>query len=225
MSSQNSPENPRGAASTLQLRRRFLPAWALMAVAATVFGGCQLIPTASPDATRFYVLSGPALVEPPVAKAGGHLQIGVRAVDMSGYLRATKSIVVRSGSNEIRYQDYSRWAESLDAGVSRILKDRLMATPEVAGVTAHPLRGDVARNYDIAVRILHCEGVAGENPVARFSASYEIIAADDAAKVVVRRTFTAPDVTWDGKDFSKLAGSLGDGVAALCAQIAADLPK
>ncbi|MGC4075165.1 MAG: PqiC family protein [Nibricoccus sp.] len=225
MISQNSQENPRGAASSSQLRRRFLPAWALMAVAATVLGGCQLIPTASPDTTRFYVLSGPALVEPAVAKAGGRLQIGLRAVDMPAYLRATKSIVVRSGSNEIRYQDYSRWAEPLDAGVSRILKDRLMATPEVAGVTAHPMRGDVARNYDVAVRILHCEGVAGENPVARFAASYEIIAADDSGKVVLRRTFNAPDATWDGKDFSKLAASLGEGVAALCAEIAANLPK
>ncbi len=208
-----------------RLRRRFLPAWALMAVAATVLGGCQLLPVATADATRFFVLTGPAVTEPVAVKPGARLQIGLKAVEMPAYLRSTKSMVVRDGANEIRYQDYSRWAEPLEAGVIRILKERLLASPEVKGVDAHPMRGDVARDYDVSVRIIRCEGAAGSDEVARFSASYEIVAADGSGKVLASRTFTAPEAAWNGKDFSALAMALSDGVSGLGAQIAGDLAK
>jgi uncharacterized lipoprotein YmbA len=221
-------KNPRelsNGAGAARLRRRFLPAWALMAVAATVLGGCQLLPVATADATRFFVLTGPTASGLSVAHTGGRLQVGLKAVEMPAYLRATKSMVVRDGANEIRYQDYARWAEPLEAGVLRILKERLLASPEVRGVDAHPMRGDVTRDYDVAVRIIRCEGAAGSDDVARFSASYEIVAADGSGKVVASRTFTAPETAWNGKDFGALATLLSEGVTALGAQIAGDLPK
>jgi uncharacterized lipoprotein YmbA len=157
-------------------------------------------------------------------KPAARLQIGLRQVDLPAYLRATKSMVVRDGANEIRYQDYSRWAEPLDAGVNRVLMERLSASPNVLGVDAHPLRGDVTRNYYVAVRIIRCEGVAGENPSARFSATYEITAADGGGEVL-NKTYDAPDATWDGKDFNALAKLLSDAVSGLGDKIAADLPK
>lgn len=221
-------KNPRelsDSTGVARLRRRFLPAWALMAVAATVLGGCQLLPPASADATRFFVLTGPVTSGAAVAQPAGRLQIGLKPVDLPAYLRTTKSMVVRDGANEIRYQDYSRWAEPLEAGVIRLLKERLLASPVVRGVDAHPMRGDVARDYDVSVRILRCEGAAGSEGVARFSASYEIVAADGSGKVVASRTFTAPEAAWDGKNFGTLATLLSEGVTALGAQVAADLPK
>lgn len=200
---------------------RFLPAWALMAV---TLAGCQLLPPATVDSTRFFVLAGTAGTQPVPEKTGGRLQIGLRPVVLPAYLRATKSMVVRDGANEIRYQDFSRWAEPLEAGVNRILEERLLASPEVRGVDVHPLRGDVARDYDVSVRILQCEGVAGKDGVARFSASYEITAADGSG-VVTSRTFNASELAWDGKDFGALAKLLSDGVSGLGDKIAADLPK
>ncbi len=191
---------------------------------AATLTGCQLLPPATVDSTRFFVLSFPTLSEPAMEKSGGRLQIGLRLVVLPAYLRATKSMVVREGANEIRYQDYSRWAEPLEAGVNRILQGRLLAAPEVRGVDVHPLRGDVTRDYDVSIRILQCEGVTGERGAVRFSASYEIAAADGSG-AVASRTFTAAEAAWDGKDFAALARLLSDGVSALGAQIAADLPK
>jgi uncharacterized protein len=225
MNSKNSRELSGDGAGVARLRRRFLPAWALMAVAATVLGGCQLLPPAAADATRFFVLTGPATSGSATTQPAGRLQIGLKPVELPAYLRATKSMVVRDGANEIRYQDYSRWAEPLEAGVLRILKEQLLASPDVRGVDAHPMRGDVARDYDVSVRIIRCEGAAGGDGVARFSASYEIVAADGSGKIVTGGTFTAPDAAWNGKDFGALAMSLSDGVSALGAQIVADLPK
>ena len=192
---------------------------------AVTLAGCQLLPPAAVDATRFFVLTGHAANGNAVTQPTGHLQIGLKPVDMPAYLRTTKSMVVREGANEIRYQDYARWAEPLEAGVLRILKEQLLASPDVRGVDAHPMRGDVARDYDVAVRIIRCEGATGDGAVARFSASYEIVAVDGSGKVHASRTFTAPDGIWDGKDFGALAKLLSDGVSGLGAQIAADLPK
>jgi len=41
----------------------------------------------------------------------------------------------------------------------------------------------------------------------------------------VRRTFTAPDQSWDGENFSALARLLSDDIAKLSEDIAANLPK
>lgn len=206
-----------------RLRLRFLPAWALLAVTSAMLGGCSsLIPQASPDTTRYFVLSNPVTAQSGVTKAGGRLQIGLRPVELPAYLRSTKSMVVRDGGNEIRYQDFSRWAEPLEAGVNRVLKERLLASSEVAGVVAHPMRGDVMRDFDVTVRIVHCEGSGG---VAKFSASYDIVSTTDGGKAVASKTFAAPESAWDGKDFGELARLLSEGVAALSERIVADLPR
>jgi uncharacterized protein len=210
-----------------QLRRRFLPAWALMAVTATVLGGCQLLPPGAVDTTRFFVLSASSVqtAESTAARPAGGLQIGLRPVELPAYLRATKSMVVRDGANEIRYQDYSRWAEPLESGVNRVLMEKLQAAPAVAGVDAHPLRSDVARDHLVTVRILRCEGVTGEAAVARFSAAYEIAPGEGVAGAIRSRTYTAADQPWDGKDFNALARLLSDAVSGLGDQIAKDLSE
>lgn len=206
-----------------RLRLRFLPAWALLAVTSAMLGGCSsLLPQASPDTTRYFVLSSPPSAESGVVKAGGRLQIGLRPVELPAYLRSTKSMVVRDGGNEIRYQDFSRWAEPLDSGVNRVLKERLLASSEVAGVVAHPMRADVMRDYDVTVRVIRCEGGGG---LAKFSASYDIVSTTESGKAVASKTFAAPESPWDGKDFGELARLLSESVAALSERIVADLPK
>lgn len=207
--------------------RRLRPraAWALMAAAGVLLGGCQILPPASADSTRFFVLSAPSSPEAKAPGARGRLTIGLRAIELPAYLRATKSMVVREGRNEVRYQDYSRWAEPLEAGIGRALRDQLLNSPDVRDVDVYPLRGDVARDYDVRVRVIRCEGVRGAEGVARFSASYEIVAADGPGQVVAARSFTAPEAAWEDGDFGELAAKLSEAVAALGAQIAADLPK
>jgi uncharacterized lipoprotein YmbA len=224
-------KNPRvdltNSAGAPRLRLRFLPAWALMAVTAAMVGGCQLLPPSAVDTTRFFVLTASmatAGAPDAGAKPEAQFQIGLRQVELPAYLRATKSMVVRDGANEIRYQDYSRWAEPLDAGINRVLMERLSASPNVLGVDAHPLRGDLTRNCYVAIRVVHCEGVAGENPSARFSATYEITTPDGSSPAL-NKTYNAPDAKWDGKDFNALAKLLSDAVSGLGFQIAADLPK
>jgi uncharacterized lipoprotein YmbA len=202
---------------------RLLFAWMLI-VAGVFSTGCQVIPEATADPTRYYVLTGPA---PVAANPAGKYIIGLRPVELPGYLRNHRDIVVRDGLNEIRFQDYARWAEPLEVGLHRSLKERLLATETVGVVTGYPFSADVRRDYDVIVRILRCEGaMTGEKkPVARFEAMYEIVAAGVNGQLVVRRTFAAPDLAWDGRDFSALARLLSEGVEKLSVDIAENLPK
>lgn len=191
-----------------------------------LLAGCQILPEAASDPTRQFVLSGPSTTEPAVARPTGKYNVGIRLIEMPGYLRNHRAIAVRTAGNEIRFQEFSRWAESLEDGVNRVLKQRLLASEMVNGVSNYPFATDTKRDFDVVVRVLNCEGaVVDGGTVSRFVAAYDIIAAGAGGQVVVRRTFTAPDQAWNGTDFGALAGLLSEGVAKLSEDIASNLPK
>lgn len=192
------------------------------------FSGCgSLIPPAQPDPTRYYVLTGAPASTGPATTEVGDLRIGLRAIDIPLYLRSNKSVVVRRGLNELVFDEFSRWAESLEAGLSRVLKERLVATDQVQSVLGQPFPADVKRDYDLVVRVIQCEGGEGSNggAVARFSAEYTLLSADDSNQILVKRTFVTPEAAWDGKNTSELVSLLSEGVAALTRDITANLPK
>lgn len=202
---------------------------ALLCAAATILAlaGCKIIPDASIDATRYFVLNGPTTTLVASAHPTGTHQIGLRPVELPGYLRNHKDMVVRTGANELRFQEFALWAEPLEAGINRALKENLLATDKIGGVTTYPFSIDIRRDYDVVVRILNCEGLKTSDTthVARFAAAYDIIASGASGQVVVRRTFTAPDLAWNGTDFAALARLLSEATAKLSEDIAANLPK
>jgi len=191
------------------------------------FAGCKIIPDASVDPTRYYVLNGPATADLAVTHPTGPHQIGLRPVELPGYLRNHKDMVVRTGANELHFQEFALWAEPLEAGINRVLKERLLSTDAIGGVITYPFSVDIRRDYDVVVRVLNCEGLkTGDTThVARFTAAYDLIATGTSGQVVVRRTFTAPDQAWNGTDYAALAHLLSEATAKLSEDIAANLPK
>src|SRR5271156_182930 len=110
-------------------RPRSLARFALVCAVGLV-AGCTVVPPAQDDPTRYYVLADSA---PAAAQAGpsqGGARIGIRAVQLEGYLRR-REMVVRTGSNEVEFRDYRRWAEPLDTAIARIMQARLQASPAV----------------------------------------------------------------------------------------------
>jgi uncharacterized protein len=209
-------------ANSSLLRSSLRPA---LVVGALLLAACSsLIPPATPDLTRYYVLTSgePAATTAPASAP--KLQIGLRAVEVPGYLRVTKSLLVRASPNEIRQQDDARWAEPLESALTRTLRERLLNAPDIAGVSTNPMPSSVRRDADLVVRVLRCEGEeTGGSHAARLTAVYELLAADGSGRSLLRKTFTARDAAWDGKDFGALAGLLSRAVGELADQIAADL--
>lgn len=173
--------------------------------------GCNLpnVEPARADEARYFVLEGTV----PLPAAPANLE--VRPVRLAAYLDS-RLLVTRVSAREVRYADDARWAEALDAGLTRRLRTRLQAPPAAAAT---------AKDYAVRVTVQECEGQL--NPrggSTRFAASFEIIALADN-RVLARQDFTAPARTWNGKDFDQLTAGLGEAVDDLAAAIVAALPK
>jgi uncharacterized lipoprotein YmbA len=207
------------------LRLRFLRPLASGALASLTLwlAGCQILPDAQPDRTRYFVLSTPPTADAS-EKAGG-ASIGLRAVELPGYLRNTRSMVVARGPNELTFREEERWAEPLEVGLSRVFRETLLASDGIAQVTVFPFPSEQSRDFDLLIRLLHCEGVdtGGGRPGIRFALHYELTRAGAGGEVVQRRHFVAPAADWDGEP-GTLAARLAEAAAAAAAAIAANLP-
>jgi hypothetical protein len=199
--------------------------------------GCNVIPAAQSDPTKFYILSAPlgreaeshanatALPSADNPSAAKKVRLGLKTVEVASYLKGPE-MVVRSGSNEVTMQEYARWAEPIQAGVTRLLREQLAGAANVARIDVQPFPLDQARDFDIAVTILHCEGATGgsEGRGARFEASIRISTAGLTPELVARKIYTAPAAAWDGQNFDKLALLLSADVQELGAAILEAVP-
>jgi hypothetical protein len=196
----------------------------LGAFAAWVLSGCSLLqPHADP--TQFYVLT--AASAPPERTVAGEFKrwkVGLRPVEVPAYLQG-KAMVVRTGTNEIHFADYDRWAEPLDQGISRAIKDTLSSTRDVETVVLNS-HGDDTLDYEVAIQLLACEGVrlGNGNGSIRFAVTWEVRSFGTNLTVTNRGGFTADPVAWDGKDYGQLAGRLSAAIAGARKALAADLP-
>jgi uncharacterized lipoprotein YmbA len=190
-------------------------------------GGCQIIPEPRPDPTRYFVLTetAPTVGSPTNGEVATGVTIGLRPLELPAYLRNTKSLVVARGVNEVTYRDYDRWAEPLDSGLGRVLRDALATNAKVQRVVSFPFPAEQPRDFDLTVRIRRCEGAEsdGGRRVARFALSFEISRAGVAGEVVRRGSYVAPERPWDG-DASSLAALLGEAAATAGHAIADELP-
>ncbi len=199
----------------------------LLLATALLEGGCSIIPEASADPTRYYIFdqSDPSDRTPVVADPRG-VTLALRSIELPSYLRTSKSMVVRVGENEVRYEDFSRWAEPIDAGIGRIVKERLADAPGVSGVLSFPLAVGDVRQMDVRIRVNRCEGSAprGGQAAVLFSASYQVFNEEDG-KRLLQAHFAAPALEWDGRDFGELARQLSRAAALLADDIAKNLPS
>ena len=107
----------------------------LCAVAAGTLTGCGLLQPHT-DPTRLYVLTTRSSSFPVRATGEAKpLNVGLKPVEIAAYLKG-KSMVVRKGSNEVHFADFDRWAEPLDQGISRVIRETLLSARSVV----HPTR-------------------------------------------------------------------------------------
>ena len=193
-------------------------------VVAILLGGCGFM-RPQEDPTRFYVLSAAHFATGPVEESGRkRLLVGLKPVELPRYLQG-RSMVVRTGTNEIQFAEFDRWAEPLDQAISQVMKENLGHAPNVAGVAVNS-HGDGSLDCEVAIRVLSCEGVrvANGGGSVRFEATWEVRPVGTNSVAAKRGGFIAEAVAWDGKDYGQLAGRLSEAMAAAANAIVADLP-
>lgn len=205
--------------------RQILVSSLLTVLGVFALAGCNVIPPVQPDITRNYLLTAPISVESGTQTGTGTLRLGLRPVEVAPYLRKG-SLVVRTGDNEVAFPNEARWAEPLGQEIASLLRRRLQASPTVARVLVPPFPFEPARDFDLSVQVVHCEGVRqGERSMARVVAVLEVFTAGGNPQIVLRKTIAAPETAWDGKDYARLAALLGEAVGVLGQEIVASLPE
>jgi len=193
------------------LSRLLAPSAALLLLA-----GCQVIPEAREDPSHFYTLGVPRMATGE-ASATEPVQVSLLPIELPAYLHKGL-LVVRKGENEVRYSDYDRWAEPLEAAIARSLQAGIQADPRF-NVSLHA--GGPAQRCELRVRVQQAEGLAltGTPASVRFVAVVELQSTGEQPRLLARRVFTAPPAAWDGQSQAALAKGLGEAVDQLAREI------
>ena len=193
----------------------------LLALIPLAFTGCQIVPEASPDPTRFFVLEDPAAVTAsPGASTGS--TIGMHEIRLPAYLADSRAIAVTSANNRVAFRDFERWAEPLDEGIERILQSALARAPGISRVLTLPFPVGVKRDYDVQISVIKCEGFQGadQNQV-RFALNYSVL--DPNEELIMHGVYDAPPRPWNGQS-GDLARLLSTAIVEAADSIAEAIP-
>jgi uncharacterized lipoprotein YmbA len=164
---------------------------------------------ASP-ASRFYTLSA---ANAPAA-ASSNLSMVVGPVSVPAVVDRPQ-IVVTTGPNQVRLEDFNRWASPLQNNISRVVAENLVAilgTPRVI-LFSQTLGGDV--DYRAAIEVQRFESAPGE--AATLDAVWTVSRTKDGKSQTGRTTVreAASD-----KGYDALAAAHSRGLARLSQDIA-----
>lgn len=181
--------------------------------------GCSLLPEATSDPTRFYVLSTDAVRTAPQPAAP---VVHLREIELASYLKS-RPVVVRRGNNEIEFREFALWGETLDLGIARVLREELLARGKVSAVTSSLRRELGSPEVTLTVRVLACEGAASGAIV--FRAVWELARIGTTPGPIGQGDYRPTDLRWDGKNEATLAEQLSAAVSGLAGEISAALAK
>ncbi|MDB6094569.1 MAG: hypothetical protein JWM32_2131 [Verrucomicrobia bacterium] len=195
-------------------RQAWLLALGLSGVALVGFdAGCSL-PQAQADLTRYFVLNTPPKSNAAPSETA-HWRVALRAVEVPSFLRG-KAMQARLGRNEVDYMEDSRWAENLEAGIGRVLRETLEGRGEISRVVTSTAE---EHDLEIVVRVLRCEGDQ-EKGVARFTAAVEIYSTAPGRERRASEVFSTEVPGWDKQSYGQLAEKLSEAVDQLADRIA-----
>ena len=114
--------------------------------------GCSVL-APQPDPSRFFTLA-PMAQAPAAAPAQPGFTYGLGPIKLPAYLDRNE-IPTRVSPTEIIYSPAERWAEPLQASVTRVLMQNLAALLNTDKITVYPWIGATAVDYQIEIEVLH----------------------------------------------------------------------
>lgn len=171
----------------------------------TLVGGC-----ASTPPSRFYTLSATSAPAPTRAA----LSVAVGPVSVPAVVDRPQ-ITVSTGPNEVRLEEFNRWAAPLQNSIARVVAENLMALLGTSRVTLFPQSTSADADYRALIDVQRFDSVPGE--AATLDAVWTVRRAKDG-KVQGGRTTVRETV--QARDFDALAAGHSRAVARLSQDIA-----
>lgn len=183
----------------------------------SLFSACALTP--GRDASRFYTLPSESVAQMDLSSSEIEREsqqivvVGVMPVRIPAYLDRP-TIVLTESNGRVSWQEDIRWAEPLDAGITRVLREAISKERPSLDVRAFP-QTDRA-DYRVYAEVTKLE-VRAEGEVV-FEAALRIEHASthavrDRSRVMLRRE-------WRAGDYADLAGIVSEGLNQLVSRCA-----
>lgn len=122
-----------------------------------------LLGCASTPPTRFFVLGSVSGSEKMGSRMGERcFAIGIGPVKIPEYLNQPE-IVTRITQNEVRLDEFAKWAEPLEDNIPRALAENLRALLCTRSIAIFPWKGGTPIDYRIDVQVIQMDGKLGES--------------------------------------------------------------
>ena len=118
--------------------------FATILMLASLLGACGSTPQSD-----YYMLTADAAPHP----VGDGVSLGVGPISIPDYLK-TRKIVMNRDDHLLKLAEYDRWAEPLDAGVSRVMSVNLALLMNTNRVQLFPWRRDAIPEYAVRVAVI-----------------------------------------------------------------------
>jgi uncharacterized lipoprotein YmbA len=187
----------------------------ILATVLLFMAGCATSPP-----SRFYLLqslSSSALESGAQAKDQG-VAIGIGPINLPDYLDRPQ-IVTRNHGNELRLDEFNRWAEPMGQNLSRVLAENLGALLDTQHIALYPWPQATPIEYRIKVDVYRLDGSLGGR--ANLSARWTIYSGDLQKILMVRKSDIAESA--DAATYEALVSAESRAVAVLSREIATAL--
>ena len=127
-------------------------------------------------------------------------------------------IVTRITQNELRLDEFAKWAEPLEDNISRALAENLLSLLCIRSIAIFPWKGGTPIDYRIDVRVIQMDGMLGES--ASLDVCWSIADGADRKKPVLvakRSTYKEPT---SGGDYGAFVSAQSRNLASLSREIA-----
>lgn len=188
---------------------RHLLAYYLIAVMLSALAGCATTPP-----SRFYILS-PVTADAATQPAGPATAIGVGPVELPQYLDRPQ-MVVRSGANELFYNETHRWAETFGDNVTGVLAENLARLIPTDRVTVFPWGRMTRIDYQVVAEFSRFDADAGGDVV--LSANWKLYRDESREVVAQKKTVITEPV--DGAGYTDMVAAQSRALASLSREIA-----
>ena len=167
---------------------RRLAAIAIPCVVVILAAGCGSSP-----ASRFYTLSA----TPAPAGMASDVSVAVGPVSIPAVIDRPQ-IVVSAGPNQVRLDEFNRWAAPLQGNISRVVADNLSSLLGTPRVSLFPQTMSGAADYRIAIQVQSFDSAPGD--AATLDAVWTVSRAKDGKSQTGRTAVreAAPQGGFDG---------------------------
>ena len=177
--------------------------------------GCTPLGRTRSQSARFYGLTPTTAPEKAGITALRDSRLGIGPVTVPSYLRRPQ-IVTRATANELKAEEFARWAEPLKDNITRVMGENLSRLTGSEQIFHFPWQRSAGVEYEIILEILCFDGPL-EGPVTL--SAYWAVWDADGGTILPRRKMTATESFQKTGGYEEMAAAMSRALGSLSREI------